>query len=284
MALFYDTQPDLARWMPEGQAATTARLLTEMGLLKPWHLRVYRSRWFPSLVGWLDRVLEPGMIAHIGHRKRFVDDEVRAALATGAVQVLVLGCGLDTLAIRHAPRHPDVAFVELDLPRTIDPKRAATGRAGLGAPNLHQVGAELGTVPLAEVLAGVPAWRPGRRSVVVAEGLLMYLDEADVRALLDALAAQVGEGSTLVFSWLPHDEQGRFLVDAVTRRSLQAVGEPIRWGVRPEELAPLLRAHGWRLVEDPARVDLAARYPLGPERAAAGARATERLGVAERMG
>lgn len=53
-----------------------------------------------------------------------MDDEVRAALAAGAIHVLVVGAGYDTLALRLAAAHPEVLFVEVDRPATLGKKRA----------------------------------------------------------------------------------------------------------------------------------------------------------------
>lgn len=166
VGLGYD--PTLAQLLPAGAAETTERLLAALGLRPAWMNSVARSPIARRLSYRLGNRLGAHPVA-FGLRKRFVDDEVRAAIAGGVGQVLVVGAGYDTLALRLAPVHPALTFVEIDHPATHASKRA--GMAALGAipSNLHLLGVDLGEVSLPQALAGLPAWDRTRASVVVAE-------------------------------------------------------------------------------------------------------------------
>ena len=90
--LYLAQDPQYAALLPTGLVDETEHLLLASGALKPWHLKLARSRlyrWFVDIV-------------YLGLRKRFVQDEVEAALADGATQVLMLGAGMDTLCLRLA--------------------------------------------------------------------------------------------------------------------------------------------------------------------------------------
>ncbi|HEX3528449.1 MAG TPA: class I SAM-dependent methyltransferase [Thermoanaerobaculia bacterium] len=72
----------------------------------------------------------PGIMLHYAVRKLFLEDAVRAALTTssgdsGILQVVVLGAGLGTLALRLHRERPDVRFFECDHPATQRFKRQA---------------------------------------------------------------------------------------------------------------------------------------------------------------
>jgi methyltransferase (TIGR00027 family) len=270
------------RILPPGVAETTRRLLVAGGVLPSWERTLLQSRAYAGLLRWVERGTVPGLLAHIAVRKRFFEDSVRQALEAGARQLLVLGAGYDTLALRMARERSDVTCIELDTGPTTESKRRCIHALGPRPPNLHLVSAELDLLPLHEVCAGLPAWRPSQPAVVVAEGLLMYLPERAVRSCLEAIRASAGPGSRLVFSYLMPDSRGRPEMGRLgwlTRASLRLAGEPLRWSIQPAALGAFLEAHGYRLLAAPAPRELRARYldPLGLREELAG---VERLALA----
>ena len=280
MTLFVAEHPVLGPLVPAQMGATNERLLQAIGAYKPWHRRVYRSRWFAALVRVSDRYV-PGMMAHMALRKRFVDDEVVSAIEGGARQVVVLGAGLDGLAARQAALNPSVSFIELDHPVTQPAKAEALEGAGLWAENLTLAPADLMAAPLREALGAAPAWDDGAQTVFVAEGLLMYLSPEVVRSVLQSAREASGPGSRLVLTWVPRDARGQDQLGAVIRASLAAAGEALRWRPGHDELVDTLEATGWRPA-DAQRTDLHARYLAGTEHAAAVVSTAERVCVAER--
>lgn len=256
-------QPRYAPLLPRGAVEATERLLRAAGLLPPWMRRLFNSREFSRVVEWVDRSMAPGEALLRGLRKRFLEDEVRRALAEGVRQVLVIGAGLDTLCLRLAPEHPQVRFVEVDHPATQGVKRQGLEALGPLPPNLHLLAVDLAHTPLEQALAGLPPWQARERSVAVAEGVLMYLEEHSINTFLQALRRCTGPSSRLLFTWMPRDEQGQLRfgrISGLLQASLHLVGEPIRWSVRPPELGPFLERQGYALDASPERVDLRRRY------------------------
>ena len=88
--------------------------------------------------------------------------------------VLHLGCGLDGRVFRLDPP-PSVLWFDLDQPGVIELRRRLYSDTG----QYRMIGSSV-TDP--QWLDDVPGGRP---TLVVAEGLLMYLPEQDVRELLD---------------------------------------------------------------------------------------------------
>lgn len=259
-----DRQPRLAPLLPKGAAASTERLLFQAGLLKPWMLRLFSAPWYGRLLTSIEKHTVPGQSLIVGLRKRFMDDETRAALAGGSRQVLVVGAGLDTLCWRLAPEYPDVTFVEVDHPATQAVKRRALEGMGPPPPNLHLLGVDLSRTPLEEALSGLPAWRKEAPSVVIAEAVLMYLEEAHVSAFLEAVRRCTGPGSRLLFTYLLDDSDGKPTTSRGMRwmieQSLRLAGEPLSWSVHEGALRPFLERHGFQLDDSPERVDLHRRY------------------------
>ncbi|KPN49466.1 class I SAM-dependent methyltransferase [Mycobacterium intracellulare] len=100
--------------------------------------------------------------------------------------VLHLGCGLDGRAFRLDPP-PTVLWFDLDQPSVIDLRR----RLYSDTEQYRMLGSSV-TDP--QWLGGVTTGRP---TLVVAEGLLMYLPEREVRRLLDRLIGRFGCGELL---------------------------------------------------------------------------------------
>ena len=123
-------------------------------------------------------------------------------LVRGAARVLELAAGLSRRGVSMS-RDLTVDYVEVDLPPVMARKRellARTegGRAVLQRPNLRLEGADVRALPL-EPLADAG-------TVVVAEGLFMYLKPEEQRALWTRVA---GTGATLIFDLVPACEQPR---------------------------------------------------------------------------
>jgi methyltransferase (TIGR00027 family) len=259
--VYLGADPRRAALLPTGAAELTEALLRQAGLLHDWQLRAYRSPRVRSAIGWMEHRLLDGQSTHIALRKRVLDDETRAGIEAGAVQVLVVGAGFDTLAFRLARVHRHVRFVEIDHPATQSLKRHALDELDRPA-NLHLWPADLGATPLPEVLDEL-GWDRRARSVVVAEGVLMYLGEHEVADVMRGVASHLASGSRLLGTYLVPDAHGRPNVGklgGLTRASLEAIGEPLRWATTPEALATLLEHTGFTVRDEPGRVDLRLRY------------------------
>lgn len=174
-------------------------------------------------------------------RTRFVDDAILAALADpGTAQVVMLGAGLDTRPYR-LPVPPGTDWYELDRPDPLAHK-AAVLRAQGARPRCrrHDVPADLTGDWLAPLrAAGLAA---DRRTVWVAEGVLFYLAESHVAALLATAAAAGAPGSTLIADIFGAAALARPHMDAYRRRA-EVAGAPPPFG--HDDPAGLLAAGGW---------------------------------------
>lgn len=273
--LFFGQQPGYREIIPPGLVEATQQLLEGAGLLSRWHARMHSSRLYRRAVRATDVLVGGGAMAHFPLRKRFVEDQVREAIGGGAEQLLVIGAGLDTLAPRLAAELPALRAIEIDHPSTGEAKARGVAAAGMARDNLVLVPIDLAKHPLSAAL-GKTDWQT-IRSVVVAEGLLMYLPLDAVRALFTALHDHTGPGSRVVFTWLPESEGGMKL-DRLTRAGIAMVGEPVTFSMKPGNLGPFLKGLGWELL--PA-VDLRERYLAGGPLAGETITDMERFSVAE---
>jgi methyltransferase (TIGR00027 family) len=245
--------PKMAEVLPRGVVAATERLLIASGAVGPTAVRWSRSHRMVSVYKAFDWML-PGQFEAFGHRKAFCERQVREAVGAGAAQVLVLGGGYDTMGWRLAPEFPEVGFFEIDQPATADLK--AKGIETMGQrENLRLISGDLGRRRLVHVLDADGSWDPTVRSVIIAEGFLMYLPGEAVPDLFCQCAEITGTDSRMAFTYIPAGADGRPDVGRWTGLVLwlqKLIGEPWNWSIRPEDLPLFLQRTGWAIAPEMA--------------------------------
>jgi methyltransferase (TIGR00027 family) len=233
--------------LPTGILEATEKLLFYSGAVGPKTLKWSKSNRAVSVYYAFDWML-PGQFEAFAHRKAFCERQVRDGIDRGAVQILILGAGYDTLGWRLAPEFPGVTFFEIDHPATHRLK--AKGIEAMGCrENLILIGEDLGRRKLLDVLDSVVLWEKTSQALIIAEGLLMYLTPGAVLNLFSQCARIVGDGSRMAFSYIPSGADGRPDAGPWTGLVLwlqKVVGEPWLWSIRPEELGPFLEGAGWK--------------------------------------
>lgn len=248
--------PGMARrWVAERSAAS--RYLA----------KATTTAWGRWLARRLERLLVPGITLHYAVRKRFIDDVVRDALDGGFRQVIILGAGFDTLAFRLHGTHSDTRFIEIDHPATQAVKRREIEKRGGLPANVVLAAADLSKQSLADVLRH-PAIQRDAPTLVVAEGLLMYLTAKDVAHLFGTLVGMETSRLRFVFTTMNVRKDGRIRFQDegwLLSRLLTLVGEPFRWGLRREEIGAVLACHGSSLLGAADADHLRRRYlsPVG---------------------
>jgi methyltransferase (TIGR00027 family) len=201
-------------------------------------------------------------------RARFGEDLVARAHADGVRQLVILGAGLDSYALRRPPDLSDLHVYEVDHPATQGWKQARLAALGLAVPErVSFVACDFETSSVSAAL-GATSFRPERPAVVIWMGVVYYLAKDTVAKALAELAGLLAPGSALALDYqLPVDalpERYREIFGQVTDY-LKGVGEPQVNRYRPEELRGAALAAGFARVELPARDELQRRYlePLG---------------------
>src|SRR5262249_44663041 len=150
-------------------------------------------------------------------------------------QVVVLGAGYDTLALRLHGEFPKLHCVEVDQAPTQRIKMSCAMKRELPSPTLGTVAADLGRQVLAGALRTCPAFKPGLDTFFIAEGLFMYLSEESVSGLLASIREQEGKRVRVCFTFLEPGRAGTATFpDASPRleRWLDKQGESFKWGIR----------------------------------------------------
>ena len=205
----------------------------------------------------------PGLWASILCRKRYIDDQLRAAWRDGIDVAVVLGAGLDTRAYR-VPDPTAVHFYEVDLAESRDGKRECLRRLyGKVPDHVTLVAADLETRDPIKALVAC-GYDPARRTVFVCEAVTQYLSEDAVRRMFSSLAS-VPPGSRLVFTYVRKDFLDGVALYGAEQVYREYVLERGLWhfGIHPENVATFLAEYGWLEIDRAGPREYAERY-LGP--------------------
>jgi methyltransferase (TIGR00027 family) len=237
--LFLSFDPQLGFLVPAPAAEATGWFVESKRLL-----RSMERPWFRALVRLLQSLSVPGILLHYALRKRYLEETVRNGLRDGFRQVVILGAGFDTLAWRLHREFPAAGFLEVDHPRTQrEKKRVLNARGGCGA-NLHFLPVDFARQQLAVALSRSGAYDPALDTLFVAEGVLMYLNPAEIDAIFEAVTRHRGR-SRFAFTFM--GPQGFVNASPLVGLWLRLRGEPFQWSIRPYCLPAYLSWRGLAL-------------------------------------
>ena len=221
-------------------------------------------------------------ILYMQVRTRLIDDAVRAFVASGGRQVVLLGAGYDTRALR-LPELGPARVLEVDHPATQRHKREVLARLGAASP-AHYVTWDFEQRPLAELPAALAeaGCNLGAPAFTIWEGVTMYLTPDAIDASLRAIRAWSPPGSQLAMTYFAKSriERPPLAIRAV-KAFVAQIGEPWRFGWAEGELAPYLAERGFQLERDLAIGD-AARELLPPAMASLVSSRDQRFALVKR--
>lgn len=221
-----------------------------------------------SALGWLDLAawpFAPGPGLYSVVRTRYFDDFlVPSVRDSGARQVVLLAAGMDARAFR-LDWPPGIRLYELDLPEVLDLKEKTLARLGAESNcERRAIATDLreNAWPRDLAAAGYDADEP---SVWLAEGFLLYMQEAEANALFEDVSAFAAPGSRLGADLINRD---LFLSPNAwpLTETFAWLGAPLRFGANTPEA--LLAGYGWeaQAVQPGEKGASYGRWPQPPPR------------------
>jgi methyltransferase (TIGR00027 family) len=168
-------------------------------------------------------------------RTRWFDDVTLQGMEDGIAQVVIVAAGYDCRALRF--RTTGVRFVELDHPATQADKRRFLDDMGADTRDVAYAPADFTVDDVGAALAGA-GHDAGAATLFLAEGLLVYLEEDVIVALLTALRTRATPDSRLAVS-ISRGGSPEF------RARVAAIGEEARSSFSEDEAHALLQRCGW---------------------------------------
>jgi methyltransferase (TIGR00027 family) len=215
------------------------------------------------LDGWAAAPQRRGMRLFIAARHRVADEKLVLAATRGTRQVVIVGAGLDTTALRGVENADGMRFFEVDHPATQAWKRQQLANEGLEPPDelvFAPVDFERQSLGEGLAAAGFEATRP---AAFLWLGVVPYLTEAAILATLGFIATV--PGAEVVFDYAnPPDQLDPRHGAAHAKRAarVEAIGEPWLSYFDSADLERRLMQFGAVEVEDLAPLDIQ-RYIFG---------------------
>ncbi|QCQ91467.1 SAM-dependent methyltransferase [Rhodococcus sp. SGAir0479] len=252
---------------PHGVGATAVFVAAARALESERADRLFDDVWAGEFVrrsGWqppseqLDGDDREVLTTWVAARTRFLDEYVTVAVRSGCRQVVLLGAGLDTRAFRLSWPQP-VTVYELDTPDMVEFKSGVLGDAAPGAVARVVVPVDLReNWPAALQDAG---FRSDLPTAWILEGLLMYLPDDAVDALMTRVGELSAPGSALgatitdIDVAAALDDSPLFRDSPISREDWLAM---LRWN-GPADPVAWFDSYGWHATAVPVD-DLAERY------------------------
>ena len=193
-------------------------------------------------------------------RSRIAEDVLSRAVDKGVRQIVILGAGLDTFALRN-PHGAQIRVYEADHPVTQTWKRQRLADAQIAPPPwliFVPVDFERDAVGDKLVAAG---FQPNSPAFFTWLGVVPYLTEDTIGRTLDYMSSV--QNSEVVFDYMEpptaSSEELRKL-DAERTEQLKKLDERSVSRFEPAGVAAILRSHGFSVVEDINFQEIASRF------------------------
>ena len=194
-------------------------------------------------------------------RSRIAEDALSGAVERGVRQIVILGAGLDTFALRNPHGAHEIRIYEVDHPATQAWKRQRLAEVQIALPPwliLVPVDFERDDVGEKLVAAGFQQNSPAFFTWL---GVVPYLTQDAVGRTLDCMSSI--QNSEVVFDYMEppeaFSEELRQLETARTEQ-LKKMDERSASRFEPAGMAALLRSHGFRAIEDISFQEIASRF------------------------
>ncbi|MDX2010980.1 MAG: SAM-dependent methyltransferase [Myxococcaceae bacterium] len=260
-----------AAWVAAGRALATARRAPE-ACRDPYAITMLSAPLRQAVEARVDGVWpnRPGPFARaalvdvtakmMGPRTAAIDAHLTAS--RGMKQVVILGAGLDLRAHRLEALREAVVF-EVDHPATQADKQARVAatphltRALVYVPvDFEAPGVEGSPLDAALERAG---HRSGAPTTWLMEGVITYLDAADINRTLEVIHRRSSPASRLIATYNAPSAI-RLGMRALTAFSR----EPHRTTYQPDEMRRLLATYGFSVIDDTGGLERAARFGQRP--------------------
>ncbi len=194
-------------------------------------------------------------------RSRIAEDALSRAVERGVQQIVILGAGLDTFALRNPHRGLEIRIYEVDHPATQAWKRRRLAEAQIALPPwLILVPVDFERDDLGEKLAAA-GFQQNSPAFFTWLGVVPYLADDAIGRTLDYMSSI--QNSEVVFDYVEppeafSEELGQ--LEKARTEQLEKIGERSDSRFEPAGMAAILRSHGVCAIEDISFQEIASRF------------------------
>jgi len=194
-------------------------------------------------------------------RSRIAEDALSRAVERGVRQIVILGAGLDTFALRNPHGAGEIRIYEVDHPATQAGKRERLAEAQIALPpSLIFVPVDFEQDELGEKLVAA-GFQQNAPAFFTWLGVVPYLTEDAIDRTLDYISSI--QNSEVVFDYMePAEAFSEELrqIEKARAEQLEKLGERSATRFEPAGMAAILRSHGFCDLEDIDFQEIASRF------------------------
>ena len=235
----------------------------------PDRQRVCANWLWRKLYRFRSEMFVPGVVGAVVARTRYMDDYLSACVADGIEQLVILGAGYDTRALRCASVLTAVRVFEVDHPATQQRKRQILKQiAGAPQSDTVYVPVRFNSEDLGQKLLA-SGYRDEAQTLFIWEGVTYYITAHAVDQTLKFVAQNAGAGSSIIFDFFPPSVAAGTcqLKEARRMRTYFAqLGEGLVFGIDPAEVEAFLARRGFCNIGQVTGRQLKQKYFLGLNR------------------
>lgn len=209
------------------------------------------------------RIAPTGIYEYVLARTKLLDDIFIDALKNNFSQIVLLGAGMDTRALRFKSRNKGTTIFELDIQTTQRPKIGILNRKQVALPDeLVFVPIDFNWQSLSEALLAA-GYEENQRSLFLWEGVTMYLASHAVDSALAFIRDSAAKGSKVVFDYIYASvlrRENRFYGEKEIFKTVSRAGEGWTFGIEEGEIEGFLSERGFRIISHYTPSDLEKAY------------------------
>lgn len=211
----------------------------------------------------MHKMFPPGIYEYVIARTKVMDAVFVEALEARFAQIVLLGAGFDTRALRFTDRNQGTKIFELDVATTQQPKIEILLKKKLSLPaELVFVPIDFNKEDLFEVLSKA-GYQDGQKNLFLWEGVTMYLSAQAVDSTLQFIRRHAASESRVVFDYLYASvlrRENRLYGEPEIYKMVARAGEGWTFGLELGEVEPFLEEQGFELVANYTPAELEKAY------------------------
>ncbi len=204
-----------------------------------------------------------GIYPYIIARTKYMDAVYERALANRVDQIVILGAGFDTRAIRFPVVEGHTLIYEFDAKHTQQTKLNLYHQNNIPVPvNVKFEAIDFVKESLSERLDAI-GFPKNKRCLFLMEGLSMYLEPEAIHATFQTMTERMGPTSRVAFDYIYADvlrHEKQHYGETEVMKSVSGVNEAWRFGLEKNTIEPFLSHYNLRLVEHLSAKDIEDRY------------------------
>lgn len=197
------------------------------------------------------QMFPPGIYEYVCARTKVMDTAFLDALEARFAQIVLLGAGFDTRALRFSGNNHGTKVYELDVPTTQEPKIEIFRKKKFDIPpELIFVPIDFDREDIFEVL-NKAGYTSGQKTLFQWEGVSMYLSAQAVDNTLAFIRKHSAPGSRIVFDYIYASvlrQENRYYGEQDIFKTVSKAGEGWTFGLDAGKVESFLAARGFEII------------------------------------